>query len=174
MSNSNVQPRILRLLQIDPESLSIVALWSNNDVRRIDFAPMFKKWKDVGEIELLQLSEPKKFLSVSISQTKTLQWKSVRRDFHCKGQKRSKATELDPYVLFDHSVLIKNEQPLTGSLLRNAREKAGMSQTDLAQKSHTTTDFISKVESGEKSIPLEELQIIIEQGLGKKLRLEIQ
>ncbi len=171
---SNEQPEILRLLKVDPESLSIVALWSNNDVRRIDFAPMFKKWREVGETDLLRLEEPKKFKAVSISQSKTLQWKTVLRAFTWKGQTSYRATELDPYVLFDQSVLIKNEQPLTGRLLSAAREKAGMSQTDLAQKSHTTTDFISKVESGEKSIPLEELQIIVEQGLGKKLRLVIQ
>ena len=164
----------MRLLRVDPESQSIVALWSNNDVRRIDFAPMFAKWKESGDNELLRLSEPQKFRAVSISQTKTLQWKSVKRAFTWKGQTRYRATELDPYVLFEQSVLIKNEQPLTGNLLKTAREKAGMSQSDLAQKSHTTSDFISKVESGEKVIPLEELQNIVEQGLGKKLRLEIQ
>ncbi len=171
---SNVHPEILRLLQVDPEALSIIALWSNQEVRRIDFAPMFKKWRETGETELLRLEEPKKFKAVSISASKTLQWRTVRRAFTWKGQTSYRATELDPYVLFDQSVLIKQEQPLTGNLLRTAREKSGMSQTDLAQKSHTTADFISKVESGEKVIPLEDLQIIVEQGLGKKLRLEIQ
>lgn len=171
---SNMPPRILRLIQVDSVSLSIVALWSNREVRRIDFAPLMVTWEANGERDLAQLSEASMFQSVTLSQTKTLQWKALKRAFTWKGQTRYRATELDPYVLFDHSVFLRKEDSLTGSLLKQAREKAGLSQLDLAQKSHTSSDFISKIESGERFIPLEDLQIIVEQGLGKKLRLEIQ
>jgi len=60
---------------------------------------------------MLTLMDAHTFPKVSISAAKTLQWKSIKRPFTWKGETRYKAVELDPYVLFERSVLIRKEDP---------------------------------------------------------------
>ena len=59
-----------------------------------------------------------------------------------------------------------------GIMLKQAREKAGLSQTDVAINAGTTRNYISRIENGKSDIQLETLHKIVELGLGKEMRLE--
>ena len=60
-----------------------------------------------------------------------------------------------------------------GIMLRRAREKAGLTQTDVAINAGTTRNYISRIENGKSDIQVETLHKIVELGLGKELRLEV-
>jgi HTH-type transcriptional regulator / antitoxin HipB len=61
-----------------------------------------------------------------------------------------------------------------GELIKDARKKANMTQTQLAQKVGTKKTYISRVENGRSDIQLATLFRIIETGLGKQLTLTIK
>ena len=48
-----------------------------------------------------------------------------------------------------------------GSKLRKAREQAGLSQAELAERSGISTNYYAEVERGEKKISFEKLQSIL-------------
>jgi DNA-binding XRE family transcriptional regulator len=60
-----------------------------------------------------------------------------------------------------------------GELIKEARKKANMTQTELAEKAGTKKSYISRIENGQSDIQLATLFKIIETGLGKQLRLII-
>jgi transcriptional regulator with XRE-family HTH domain len=74
--------------------------------------------------------------------------------------------------------LSKKDQPAhalaIGSRLRQIREKAGLTQTGLAQKSGTSRNYISRIENDKSGIELSTLQKIVETGLGKRLEITIR
>lgn len=61
-----------------------------------------------------------------------------------------------------------------GFKLKNAREKTGMTQAELAERIDKKRAFISKVENDGVNITLKTLLEIVERGLGGKLRIELQ
>lgn len=56
-----------------------------------------------------------------------------------------------------------------GSLIRNSRKEAGITQDQLAKKIGTSKSYISKIESGNADIQLSTLMRIFETGFGRKL-----
>jgi transcriptional regulator with XRE-family HTH domain len=60
-----------------------------------------------------------------------------------------------------------------GRLIRDARKKSGLTQQQLATRSRTTRNYISRIENDRSGIELDTLQKIIEIGLGKKMVLDI-
>lgn len=82
--------------------------------------------------------------------------------------------DLDPDELYSQSTLIqKTERLAIGDLLRKAREEAGLSQVDVATKSGTSRNYISRIENGKSDIQLETLNKIVQLGMGKQVRVEI-
>jgi len=59
-----------------------------------------------------------------------------------------------------------------GVVLREAREKAGMTQADMARRLRTKTSAISRIENHAEDIPLSTIQEYAK-ALGKHLRVEI-
>jgi transcriptional regulator with XRE-family HTH domain len=58
-------------------------------------------------------------------------------------------------------------------MLKEAREKAGLSQAEVALSAGTTRNYISRIENGKSDIQLETLHKIVALGLGKELKVEV-
>ena len=61
-----------------------------------------------------------------------------------------------------------------GVLLKQAREKSGLTQQELADKAGTTKSYISKIENDVKEAKLSTLQKIVELGLGGNVEVKIE
>ena len=61
-----------------------------------------------------------------------------------------------------------------GVLLEEARIKLGMTQEELANKCGTNKSYISRIENNASDIRLSTLMKIIQQGLGRHLKLTLQ
>ena len=60
-----------------------------------------------------------------------------------------------------------------GYLLKEARQKSGLTQQELAEKVGTTKSYISKIENNIKEARISTLQKIVELGFGGNLELRI-
>jgi transcriptional regulator with XRE-family HTH domain len=60
----------------------------------------------------------------------------------------------------EKKTIFSQEQERFVRLLREARERAGMTQVELAKKLEKPQSFISKIESGERRVDLVELEYI--------------
>jgi HTH-type transcriptional regulator/antitoxin HipB len=61
-----------------------------------------------------------------------------------------------------------------GVLIQQAREDAGLTQEELAQRSGTNKSYISKLENNLKDIRFSTLKRIIQDGLGGQLEISIK
>ena len=61
-----------------------------------------------------------------------------------------------------------------GVLIQEARKKKNMTQTELAEKTGTTKNYISRVENNSNDIRLSTLMRIIREGLGGNLTLSVE
>lgn len=166
-------PKISRILNVEP--FSITLLWSTSEVRSIDFSPLFKQWTAEGDALMLPLQSWDNFKLVAISENKTLYWPNIQTEFIYKGEARKSALELDALELYRNSVLIKKmEQVNIGKKLRNARMAAGLSQADVALKSGTTRNYISRIENDKSDIQFDTLQKIVELGIGWEIDVQIK
>ena len=62
---------------------------------------------------------------------------------------------------------------ILGELLKEEREKANLTQAEMAEKTGTKKSYISRIENGRADIQLSTLYKLIEQGLNRKLELTI-
>lgn len=166
-------PKIVRILEITP--FKITLLWNTAEIRIIDFIPLFEDWERQGDTHITPLKEWDTFKQATISGNGTLAWKNVPVTFSFKGKKHTSPLELDAQELYRQSVLLRKVESVNvGALLREARLKAGLSQTDVALKSGTSRHYISRIENEKSDIQLETFQKIVELGIGKKVVIEIQ
>lgn len=165
-------PRISRILSIEP--FSITAVWTTAEIRRNEFAPLFAQWKADDDRQLFPLFDFDTFKQVAVSPTHTLHWPTVPVRITLPRRTIDGVLELDPDELYRQSVLVQRTEQLdVGTLLRNARQAAGLSQLDLATRSGTTRNYISRIENGKSDIQVETLNKIVQLGMGKQVRLEI-
>lgn len=68
---------------------------------------------------------------------------------------------------------IKAQSFILGELLKEEREKANLTQAEMAEKTGTKKSYISRIENGRADIQLSTLYRLIEQGLNRKLQLSI-
>ena len=68
---------------------------------------------------------------------------------------------------------MKAQTFILGELLKDEREKANMTQAEMAEKTGTKKSYISRIENGKADIQLSTLYRLIEQGLNRKLKLSI-
>lgn len=166
-------PKISRIIGIEPFKLTL--LWNTSEIRALDFAMLFKQWEAEDDNKMAALRDWETFKQVALSENRTLCWPNVQISFTYKGEARTSPLELDALELYRQSTLVKKTESVNvGSMLRKARENAGLSQADVALKSGTTRNYISRIENDKSDIQLETLQKIVELGIGGKIVVQIR
>ena len=171
-SLKQVLPRIVRILSVEP--FSITTLWTTAEIRRIDFNPLFEQWKHDADTRLFPLFDYEIFRQIAVSSAQTLYWPNVPITVTLAKRLLEGPLDLDPDELYRVSTLVKKTERLAvGTILRKARHDAGLSQLELAAKSGTSRNYISRIENGKSDIQLETLNKIVQLGMGKQVRVEI-
>ena len=167
-------PRIIRINQI--KGFKIFCAFNNGEHRIIDFVKLFEILNFKRDELRRRIMNPTIFKTVSISNN-TLAWEMVRKIFKLEdGQQFDVAFDLDPLVLFENSDpdTKRNDRYKIGELIKQERQFAGITQAELASKSGTTRNYISRIENNRSDIELSTLRKIIEIGLGKELELAVR
>ena len=68
---------------------------------------------------------------------------------------------------------MKAQTFILGELLKEERQKANLTQAEMAEKTGTKKSYISRIENGRADIQLSTLYRLIENGLNRKLELSI-
>ncbi len=166
-------PRILKINWIDGLQISVV--FNNGESRIIDFQNLFRiLGVDIHSPEHI-LTDKNEFSKVEL-QGNTLSWSNVVIWISLLNGERGKVPfEIGADILFKYSQP-EELKPLQriGGLIKENRLKSGLTQQDLAIKSGTTRNYISRIENDKSDIELGTLRKIIEIGLGKKLDIQIK
>ncbi len=165
-------PRILKINWI--KGITISVIYNNGESRIIDFNKVFK---GIGLKETSPawiLADPKEFAKVTVDNN-TLSWKNVEQYLTKKdGTKIQVPYEIGADVLLKYSKPEKSELMLKiGKIIKESRLKSGLTQQELAIKSGTTRNYISRIENEHSDIELGTLRKIIETGLGKRIDIQI-
>ena len=166
-------PRILKINWIKNMTISVV--FNNGESRIIDFKKVFKKL-DIDENSPVSiLNEPSEFSKVELIDN-TLSWNNVDQFITGKDHKKIKVPfEIGADVLLKYSVSEGAGRSLhIGKLVKNTRIKSGLTQKELALKSGTSRNYISRIENDKSDIELDTLKKIIETGLGKQLEIIVK
>lgn len=105
-----------------------------------------------------------------------MSWKNIKIELvDINGDKQIDAYELSPDVLYEESSPSPEMKHrfFLGKKIKDTRIKKGMSQQDLALLSGTSKTYISRVENNLIEPELSTLYKIIEVGLGKTIKVEI-
>ncbi|MEM1002436.1 MAG: helix-turn-helix domain-containing protein [Bacteroidota bacterium] len=173
MRKSTSIPRIIKINKI--EDFTIYCAFNTGEYRIIDFKPLFEKWEIEKSAFQSKLLDPKEFAQVSINEG-TLQWPNITQEMTLSNSMTfTTMYDLDPLVLYEESISDEemNQRYQVGELLRKARKEAGLTQEELAKRSGTTKNYISRIENNRSDLEVRTLIKIIEIGLGKKLQLQI-
>lgn len=161
-------PHIIKILEVG--RFKVKALWDTGEIRVNNFTSELKGWENEPLYKLL--TEIETFKEVSVSENGTLEWENVGVSFMFKGKKRTEPLDLDPVVLYNSSTLVEEyKPPHIGEMLKTAREKAGLTQEQVAKRTGTTRSYISKVENGNADIRVGTLQRILALGMGGSLAI---
>lgn len=170
------KPKIPRIVKIESiKGHQIQCMFNNGESRLLDFQKIFKLWdvkSDDVEYPLLDIDEFKK---VSL-RNYSLSWSNIKVAIHDEdGKQMNLAYEIGADTLYELSEPIKKSHQFHfGSLIKNARIKAGLTQEELAKRIGTTRFYISRVENDKTDLEISTLRKIIEAGLGKKLKISIE
>jgi DNA-binding XRE family transcriptional regulator len=167
-------PRILQLVGI--EGFKVFCAFNNGEYRILDFQRLFQSASFQKDSFLRQLMDPDNFSRVELREG-TLCWPHlVKKIKLTNGMEFDAPLDLDPVVLYEESLPDneRNRRYFIGDLLKDARNQAGLTQEELASKSGTTKNYISKVENNKTDIELGTLRKIIEIGLGKRIEIFIR
>lgn len=165
-------PRIVKIISVEP--FTITTVWTTGEIRINDFSKSFERWKKSKNSHLLGLIPWEVFKGVTVGESRTLEWGNYPTTFTFDGKTQTAPTDLDPDVLYQESTFVRMIESIpVGVMLKQAREKAGLTQTDVAINAGTTRNYISRIENGKSDIQVETLHKIVELGLGKELRLEV-
>lgn len=168
----NKLPRITKIVSIEPYKITVI--WTTAEIRVIDFEPFFQQWNKNANEHLLALKDWEVFKHVAVSESKTLEWLNHTSVVNFRNKRIEVPTSLDPDMLYEQSLFIKNIDTIpVGVMLKEAREKAGLSQAEVALSAGTTRNYISRIENGKSDIQLETLHKIVALGLGKELKVEV-
>ena len=173
MRRKNILPRVLKINWID--GLIISVTFNNGESRVIDFQEFLNRNEvKEGSPEYI-LKDPQEFAKVEV-ENNTLSWKNVEQTIPAlHGGLTEAPYEICPDTIYTISQpeRTKDDKQI-GRLLRDNRLKAGMTQRELAARSGTTRNYISRIENNRSDIELGTLRKIIEIGLGKKLEINIK
>jgi DNA-binding XRE family transcriptional regulator len=166
-------PRIIKINWIKKLEISVV--FNNGESRIIDFGKVLQEIVVNQQSPETILFQTEEFAKVKLSNN-TLSWENVAQFISLKnGEQFQVPFEIGADVLFGYS---KPEQRdisrKIGHLIRDFRRKSGLTQEQLAVKSGTSRNYISRIENDRSDIELSTLRKIIETGLGKQLQLKIK
>lgn len=166
-------PRILKINWI--KGLSISVVFNNGESRIIDFKKVLKKLETNNDSPIMILKSYDEFAKVELKNN-TLSWSNVEQFITDKNSKKVKVPfEIGADVLLKYS---STELPgiasKIGRLVRDTRIKSGLTQKELAIKSGTSRNYISRIENDRSDIELDTLRKIIETGLGKQLEINVK
>lgn len=165
MNRKNRIPGISRILKV--ERFEITCLWNTGETKVIDFEKLFKEWDLQPDDIDYALTDYEVFKQVGLTDTLNLCWEPIKIN--------GMTYDLDPIVMYEAGELVENpKENNISKLIKEARLAAGMSQVDLAIRSGTTKHYLSRLENGKSNIAMDTLTRIIETGLGKKLKVEIE
>ena len=173
MRKSNKIPRIIKINEV--KDFKVYCAFNNGEHRVIDFKKLFDKWKINENSFNYKITKEEIFKQVEIV-SNTLSWPEITKKIKLSnGMEFDAPYEIDPLVLYENSELdeVRNKRYYIGELLRKARKSAGLTQEELALKSGTTKNYISRIENNRSDIELGTLRKIIEIGLGKELEIQI-
>jgi DNA-binding XRE family transcriptional regulator len=166
-------PRILKINWI--KGLTISVVFNNGESRIIDFKKVLKKLELKNDSPILILKDSDEFAKVELKNN-TLSWSNVEQFISGKNGKKVKVPfEIGADVLLKHSSTEVTEiTSKIGRLVRDTRIKSGLTQNELAIKSGTSRNYISRIENDRSDIELDTLRKIIETGLGKHLEINVK
>jgi DNA-binding XRE family transcriptional regulator len=166
-------PRILKINWI--RGLSISVVFNNGESRIVDFKKVFKKLEMNNDSLIMILKDSDEFAKVEIINN-TLSWSNVEQFITDKNGKKVKVPfEIGADVLLKYSSAeITGIASKIGRLVRDTRIKSGLTQKELAIKSGTSRNYISRIENDRSDIELDTLRKIIETGLGKHLEINVK
>jgi len=173
MKNAIKIPRILKIKSI--QGFNIYCIFNNGETRVIDFKQLFGKWKVGKSDPEYLLRDVKEFKKVTL-RNQTLSWKNVKIDLvDINGHKMTHPYELSPDVVYKNSKATQETKHkfYFGTIIRKTRINKGLSQQELALLSGTSKTYISRIENNLIEPEFSTLYKIIEVGLGKKLKIEI-
>ena len=166
-------PRILKIENIS--DYRITCMFNNGESRVLDFEEIFRNW-DIkeGDVEF-SLLDLKKIKKVKL-RNKTLSWDNVHVQLmNEEGKLEKHSYEIDPVTLFNLSKKVDTNSIFKfGTIIRKERKRAGLTQEQLAERSGTSRFYISKLENNKTDIELSTFRKIVEAGLDKQLKLEIE
>jgi len=166
-------PRILKINWI--KSLSISVVYNNGESRIIDFRNVLLKIGVDNNSPASILFNEEEFKKVEI-ENNTLSWSNVEQYITLRNSKKVKVPfEIGADVLLKYSQPEKSDVVLKiGRLVRESRMRSGLTQQELAIKSGTTRNYISRIENDRSDIEIATLRKIVETGLGKQLDVRIK
>ena len=166
-------PRILKINWI--KDLAISVTYNNGENRIIDFHKVLRELAITPDSPAYILYDPEAFAEVELVDN-TLSWSNVEQFITLKnGKKQRVPFEIGADVLLKYSHPEKSELLIQiGKLIREVRLKAGLTQQELALRSGTTRNYISRIENDRSDVELGTLRKIIETGLGKKMDIQIK
>jgi DNA-binding XRE family transcriptional regulator len=166
-------PRILKINWI--KGLTISVVFNNGESRIIDFKKVFKKLELKNDSPILILKDSDEFSKVELNNN-TLSWSNVEQFITDKNSKKVKVPfEIGADLLLKYSSTeVTGITSKIGRLVRDTRIKSGLTQKELAIKSGTSRNYISRIENDRSDIELDTLRKIIETGLGKHLEINVK
>ena len=166
-------PRILKINWI--KGLTISVVFNNGESRIIDFEDVFNRFHVDKHSPEFILYDAQEFAKVEILGT-TLSWCNVEQWITLMNGKKGKVPyEIGPDTLYDLSKPDNSKVDFNlGHAIKKTRIKSGMTQKELAMKSGTTRNYISRLENNRSDIELGTLRKIIEVGLGKRMDIRIK
>ncbi|MBZ0242780.1 MAG: helix-turn-helix transcriptional regulator [Bacteroidales bacterium] len=166
-------PRILKINWI--KGLSISVVYNNGESRIIDFRNVLLKIGIDENSPASILFNQAEFEKVEI-ENNTLSWNNVEQYMTVRNNEKVKVPfEIGADVLLKYSQAEKSTAVLKiGKLIREWRLRSGLTQQELAIKSGTTRNYISRIENDRSGIEMATLIKIVETGLGKQLEVSIK
>ena len=149
------------------ELFRVTCLWNTGELRVNDFTAYLH-----GRNERLHgLADETAFKNMKVVDG-ALQWPQIMVLGLHKGEFVNQPLTMDPEVLYDESTQTGFSLKTVLSFeLRQARLQAGLSQLELAERSGTTKEYISRLESGKRDFQVSTFDRILQQGLGKHLEV---
>lgn len=167
--------KVLKINKVNKRKLTLSVLFSNGEDRMLDFRKILAEdWAVQDTDPEYALYEPSLFADVTIEHN-TLVWQGIKVSIMGFDKKKKEM----PFSVGADTLYTLSSQPVNGglaigSLLRQARKKARLSQLQVAQLAGTSRTYITRLESGKQDVELMTLKKIVEAGLNKHLKISIE